>query len=65
MPGATTIHTAELEQLLAERKPIVIDPLLYSWGRSIPGAIGLKERGTRRQHFRRDCRTACVGRCRR
>ena len=28
-----------------KRKPIVIDPLLYSWGRSIPGAVGLKRRG--------------------
>jgi tetratricopeptide (TPR) repeat protein len=44
-PGTTTIRTAELEQLLQDRKPIVIDPLLYSWGRSIPGAIGLKNAG--------------------
>jgi adenylate cyclase len=45
VPGATTIHTAELERLLVERKPIVIDPLLYSWGRSIPGAVGLNNAG--------------------
>jgi adenylate cyclase len=45
VPGATTIRTAQLEQLLGERKPIVIDPLLYSWGRSIPGAVGLKNAG--------------------
>jgi tetratricopeptide (TPR) repeat protein len=44
-PGATTIRTVELEQLLQDRKPIVIDPLLYSWGRSIPGAIGLRNAG--------------------
>jgi adenylate cyclase len=44
-PGATTIHTAELERLLAEREPIVIDLMLYSWGRSIPGAVGLKRAG--------------------
>ena len=44
-PGATTIRTADLKQLLSERKPMVIDPLLYSWGRSIPGAIGLKNAG--------------------
>ena len=44
-PGATTIRTAELERLLAERKPIVIDLLVYSWGRSIPGAVGLKNAG--------------------
>jgi TolB-like protein/Tfp pilus assembly protein PilF/rhodanese-related sulfurtransferase len=45
VPGATTIHTAELEQFLAERKPVVIDSLVYYWGRSIPGAIGLKYAG--------------------
>jgi TolB-like protein/DNA-binding winged helix-turn-helix (wHTH) protein/Tfp pilus assembly protein PilF len=44
-PGATTIRTAELQRLLAERRPIVIDPMMYSWGRSIPGAIGLKRAG--------------------
>src|SRR5207253_10260877 len=26
-------------------KLIVVDPLLYSWGRSIPGAVGLKSAG--------------------
>ena len=63
VPGVTTIHTAELERLLAEREPIVIDLMLYSWGRSIPGAVGLKRAGaavplpTRR-------RTVYVGRCR-
>jgi adenylate cyclase len=45
MPGATTIQTVELERLLSGQKPIVIDPLLYSWGRSIPGAVGLKNAG--------------------
>lgn len=45
VPGAATIRTAELEWLVAERKPIVIDTLLFSWGRSIPGAIGLKNAG--------------------
>jgi adenylate cyclase len=45
VPGATTIQTVELVQLLSGRKPIVIDPLLYSWGRSIPGAVGLKNAG--------------------
>ncbi len=45
VPGATTIRTAELERFLAERKPIVIDALAYFWGRSIPGAIGLKNAG--------------------
>jgi adenylate cyclase len=45
VPGARTIGTSELEQLINENKPIVIDPLLYSWGRSIPGAVGLKNAG--------------------
>jgi adenylate cyclase len=42
-PGATTIRTAELERLLTELKPIIIDCLVNSWGRSIPGAVGLKD----------------------
>jgi len=45
VPGARTIRTAELKEFLDERKPIVIDPLLYFWGRSIPGAIGLENAG--------------------
>ncbi len=44
-PGATTIPTGELERLLIQRKPIVIDALEHSWGRSIPGAVGLKRVG--------------------
>jgi TolB-like protein/DNA-binding winged helix-turn-helix (wHTH) protein/Tfp pilus assembly protein PilF len=46
VPGANTIRTAELGRLLAERKPVVIDPMMYSWGRSIPGAVGLKRAGS-------------------
>jgi adenylate cyclase len=45
VPGAATIRTAELERLLADRKPIVIDPLTYLWGRSLPGAAGLRDAG--------------------
>ncbi len=45
VPSARTIRTAELKEFLDERKPIVIDPLLYFWGRSIPGAIGLENAG--------------------
>jgi adenylate cyclase len=45
VPGAKTIRTPELQQLLEEQKPLVVDPLLYSWGRSIPGAIGLQNAG--------------------
>jgi tetratricopeptide (TPR) repeat protein len=46
VPGATTIHTDQLERLLADRKPIVIDLMAYWWGRSIPGAIGLENAGS-------------------
>jgi adenylate cyclase len=41
-PGARTIRTPELQRLLVERKPIVIDPSECSWGFSIPGAIELR-----------------------
>jgi hypothetical protein len=44
-PGAVTIRTSELAQMLFAQKPIVIDPLLYSWGRSIAGAVGLQRAG--------------------
>jgi len=45
VPGVATIRTAELERLLAEGEPIVIDPLLYSWGLSIPGVGRAEARG--------------------
>jgi adenylate cyclase len=45
VPGAATIRTAELEGFLAARQPIVVDSLPNSWGRSIPGAVGLKRAG--------------------
>ena len=32
VPGATTVHTAELPQVIEERKPIIIDTLSYTWG---------------------------------
>ena len=44
-PGATTIRTAELVRLLAEAPPLVIDTGSNSWGRSIPGAVGLRFSG--------------------
>jgi hypothetical protein len=44
-PGAVTIHTVELKQLLADRKPLVIDSLYGSWGRTIPDAVVLKNAG--------------------
>jgi len=41
----TTIRTTELETLQAERNPLVVDTMLYSWGYSIPGAVGLAGSG--------------------
>ncbi len=45
VPGAATIKTAVLVPFLAERKPIVIDTVNYSWGRSLPTAVGLIRAG--------------------
>ena len=44
IPGATTIRTAELVQLMGER-PLLIDDAVGSWGRSLPGAMGLQGAG--------------------
>jgi tetratricopeptide (TPR) repeat protein len=44
-PAAPTIRTAELPGFISERKPVIVDPMTYFWGRSIPGAIGLKDAG--------------------
>jgi adenylate cyclase len=44
-PGTTTIRTPDLARLLAQIRPIVIDTVSYSWGRSIPGAVGLQNAG--------------------
>jgi rhodanese-related sulfurtransferase len=44
-PGATTIRTIELSRLLATSRPIIIDTMSYTWGQSIPGAVGLKFAG--------------------
>jgi TolB-like protein/rhodanese-related sulfurtransferase len=44
-PGVTTIRTADLVRLLAQARPIVIDTVSYSWGRSIRGAVGLNNAG--------------------
>jgi TolB-like protein/DNA-binding winged helix-turn-helix (wHTH) protein/rhodanese-related sulfurtransferase/cytochrome c-type biogenesis protein CcmH/NrfG len=43
--GATTIRSPDLVRLLDESRPVVIDTMSYSWGRSIPGAIGLRSSG--------------------
>jgi hypothetical protein len=45
LPGATTIRTTDLAKLLTQSRPVVIDTVSYSWGRSIPGAIGLSYSG--------------------
>jgi tetratricopeptide (TPR) repeat protein len=44
-PGVITIRTAELVRLLAEAAPLVVDTVSNSWGRSIPGAVGLRFSG--------------------
>jgi adenylate cyclase len=44
-PGASTIRTADLARFLEQARPVVIDTGSYSWGRSIPGAVGLKFAG--------------------
>ena len=44
-PGVTTIRTADLVAFLAKVRPIIVDTVLNSWGRSIPGAVGLKLSG--------------------
>ncbi len=40
-PGSRTIRTADLVRFLGEARPIVIDTVSNSWGRSFPGAVGL------------------------
>ena len=45
IPGATTIRTTGLPRFLAEQRPVILDPVNYSWGRSLPGAVGLKHAG--------------------
>src|SRR5262249_22003750 len=44
-PGVRTIRTGDLSSFLADARPLVIDTLTYSWGRSIPGAVGLRFSG--------------------
>ena len=39
--GATTIHTAELKQFLADQRPLVIDTMYYSLGQALPDAVAL------------------------
>jgi len=44
-PGIRTIRTNAVASLLSGARPVVIDTLTYSWGRSIPGAVGLSFSG--------------------
>jgi TolB-like protein len=45
VPGATTVRTGELVDLMARQKPILIDVAWHSRGRSIPGTVGLQGTG--------------------
>jgi TolB-like protein/tetratricopeptide (TPR) repeat protein len=40
VPGAKTIGTADLAELIKQRKPLILD-VSYPWGSSISGAVGL------------------------
>ena len=42
-PGAWAIRTPDLAALVEQRKPLVLDT--NPWGRSIPGAVGLRGAG--------------------
>jgi adenylate cyclase len=44
-PGVTTIRTADLARFIADARPVVIDTVTYSWGRSLPEAVGLRFSG--------------------
>ena len=43
--GVRTIRTTDLVRFLATTRPLVVDTVLYSWNRSIPGAVGLQFAG--------------------
>jgi adenylate cyclase len=44
--GATVIRTCDLARILElDAVPIMVDPAMHFWGRSIPGAVGLKDCG--------------------
>ena len=45
MHRAKTIRTADFVRFLEAGRPIVIDTMTYTWGRSIPGAVGLRYAG--------------------
>jgi rhodanese-related sulfurtransferase len=43
--GAVTLATGGLVDLIARQSPIMIDVALDTWGRSIPGAVGMQGSG--------------------
>src|SRR3954465_10705735 len=45
LPPVRTIQTAEVARMLGEKNPVIVDTMLYSWGRSVPGAMGLRNVG--------------------
>jgi adenylate cyclase len=45
VPGATTLTTTALARMLDDHEPVIIDPMMYWWGRSIPGAVALRNVG--------------------
>ena len=46
VPGATTIRTDDLARVLKSGvRPIVLDTVMHFWGRSLPGAVGLRNAG--------------------
>ena len=67
-PGVNTIRTADLVRFIAEVRPVLIDTVTYSWGRSIPGAVGLRFAGlggsftdTAQDHLRTKMRELTAG----
>jgi class 3 adenylate cyclase/TolB-like protein len=49
--GVTTVRTDQLEGMLQDRKPLVIDTMSNTWYRSIPGAVGLEFHGNTHGSF--------------
>jgi TolB-like protein len=68
VPGAKTIRSLELASFLTESSAVVVDTVANSWGRSIPGAVGLKFAGLggsftdgAQDHLRRKMRELTAG----
>jgi hypothetical protein len=46
VPGATTVRTADLAKMLEDKnRAVVLDTVMNFWGRSLPGATGLRNSG--------------------